>query len=768
MNPDIWAASYGLRVLSAFPTPGHYLVQAPSVVVATWVVETFRNDQAVISAFQDQIVERKRWSFSANDPYLHHNGAFLGSAGQWNLINEIGTGIDVRVAPAWNRNLTGSGVVIGIIDDGFEWGHPDLYPNYSPSQSFDFGSRKPNPGPVYASDNHGTAVAGIAVARGGNGIGITGVAPFASFAGLRCDFNTSPASAFAEATRYHSISSNHSIAVKNHSYGTDVIFDTAPEELSALTDSSAAGTIHVFAAGNSRGTSAQDCSKEILLSSPDAVVVAALGANGKFASYSDFGANVFVTAPSSSDGQPSILTTDRLGNFGFNGTEANLSKDYTSQFGGTSASAPLVSGAAAIVKQLRPTANTRYFKHLLARTSDPIDAYDTTDSGDNGWKPNGAGLRFDPNYGFGLLNIDRLTQMAALYEQVSPLETEGTGTISVSQPISEEDNGTTQSFILRKTTPVEEVQVHLRITHPRRGALVAYLTSPSGTRSRLFAPSATDRVKNLDWVFTTNAFWGEIPAGTWKLSVQDSAGIGGGIWNAFEVQTCNGKLLPVTVDHSSFAAQSLPGALVPGQSFPASFTLNNDGPTKWSGPIWALVPADGANYWGMGYAPLSRGETVPASSQRTFDLKLAAPTTPGYYPFQWMMSGPNGNFGVPSTQYVILVAHPLDGVIASQTVPTSMTPRKVYTVTVTAKNLGSTEWSGAGNFGLISADGTVNWGFSTVAWNSSETTGYGGYRTFTFQVTAPRNPGNYSFQWKLRQAGRVFGSVGPRVQVSVR
>src|SRR5688572_16559789 len=102
---------------------------------------------------------------------------------QWHLKDrsiEVG-GANVR--DAWPMSV-GAGVVIGIVDDGLQWAHPDLAPNYLASASFDFNSNDADPQP-FATSAHGTAVAGLAAARGDNTIGVSGAAPQASLAGLR-------------------------------------------------------------------------------------------------------------------------------------------------------------------------------------------------------------------------------------------------------------------------------------------------------------------------------------------------------------------------------------------------------------------------------------------------------------------------------------------------------------------------------------------------------------------------------------------------------
>lgn len=39
-------------------------------------------------------------------------------------------GLDMNVAPAYQKGYTGKGVVVSILDDGIQRNHPDLYENY--------------------------------------------------------------------------------------------------------------------------------------------------------------------------------------------------------------------------------------------------------------------------------------------------------------------------------------------------------------------------------------------------------------------------------------------------------------------------------------------------------------------------------------------------------------------------------------------------------------------------------------------------------------
>lgn len=38
--------------------------------------------------------------------------------------------LDLHVIPVWKKGITGKGVVITVLDDGLEWNHTDIYPNY--------------------------------------------------------------------------------------------------------------------------------------------------------------------------------------------------------------------------------------------------------------------------------------------------------------------------------------------------------------------------------------------------------------------------------------------------------------------------------------------------------------------------------------------------------------------------------------------------------------------------------------------------------------
>ena len=502
----------------------------------------------VLEAWLNERTRHVRMAFIPDDPYFPADHP-AGFPGQWHLDWPEHPEWDARVQGAWNRDLTGEGVTIGVVDDGLDTRHPDLAPNYDAADSWDFARDQAEPDPVNPDDNHGTSVAGVAAARGGNGLGVTGAAPRARLAGLRValgdgpDTGRPPVSALVDATKYHSFGTNLNIRVKNHSYGADDPFPDEDAERAAFEASALAGTIHCLSAGNERDTAGEDANKKGISSSPYVITVAALASSGVFASYSCFGACVMVTAPSSSqrEGEREITTTDRAGADGNNNAQwadnPFPDQDYTADFGGTSSASPLVAGIMALGVQANPKLEVRLAKHLLVRSCDRVDPADLTEASDGGWKTNAAGFGFNPNYGFGKINADRFTQLARLYSGVTPLEVRGQeDPIPVAAPLAP-GGDVSRTFEFAPTNLVETVQIRLQLAEVIARDMEAYLVSPAGTRSRLFMRCPVDTnsaVAELDWVFASHAFFGERPAGIWTITVRNTGDSPAATWTAYQ------------------------------------------------------------------------------------------------------------------------------------------------------------------------------------------------------------------------------------------
>jgi subtilisin-like proprotein convertase family protein len=535
--------------------PNMHVLKAVSAEAAQQEMAALYGVEAVQAAYFNLPSLNVRTSFTPNDPY-YNAGNPTTFPGQWHLVYDAHPDRDSNIRAAWLRNLTGSGVIVGICDDGVETAHPDLAPNYVANLSYDFADNDLDPNPVFngfdgEGDNHGTSVAGVAAARGGNGIGVTGAAPLARIAALRLPFqqhNVNNQHAFVDVLKYNSFGNNRSIRVKNHSYGVSSPFVPNASERDAVAESAMAGTIHVLSAGNDRDKLGEDSNKKAFQNSPHVINVAALASSGLFSSYSCFGANVFVTAPSSSfrSGEFGITTTDRSGSVGYNpGARNNAYPDraYTSDFGGTSSSAPLVAGIMALGVEANTNLNVRMAKHLLARTSRVIDLNDNSATSDGGWKTNAAGFAFNPNHGFGLIDAAAFTLQAPQFSGVTPLEIAETPLVAVGAAIPDAGQ-ISRTFTVNANTPLEEVEIFLDIQHSFRGDVETYVTSPRGTTSRLFIRNGTDEGSNINWWFTSNAYWGEDPSGTWTITVHDFFPQDTGTWNSFRARVRMGELIP--------------------------------------------------------------------------------------------------------------------------------------------------------------------------------------------------------------------------------
>lgn len=566
-TPIFMAAEGAAPIRMLGESPKWWLFETGSVDAAQRLVNELQASPQVAFAAVDSYTYNQRDAFVPNDPYFL---PVTGSSGQWHLNNTLVAGRDINVAGAWNRDITGAGVFAGAVDDGAEYTHPDLGPNFSLTNSTDFGGNDADPFPG-TSDFHGTAVLGLIGARGGNGVGVTGVAPFANTFMLRIDFSNSTTSDFIDAGLYRSNLANPLLQVKNHSYGPTSTFSSDSGERAAMEDSAASGTIHTRSAGNARGGNPEDSNRHEVRNSPWTIAVTALGSNGRFASYSSYGAHVICTTPSSSSGFLGLLTTDRAGSNGYNGSNSFPDENYTTGFGGTSGAAPIAAGVFALMKQVNPSADVRFARHLVARTARVVDATDGSQTSDGGWKTNAAGFKFNPNYGFGLLDADALTQAAAAWKRVTPSVSQSAGTINVAASIPDGvAAGITRTWTVANPGLVEAVMIRLNVTHTYRGDIQAFITSPSGTRHRIINSAPGDSANNFNMRFSANGFWGEQAQGTWSIQLIDTEISELGTWNSFLPTVFTGTLQRDLVGHvdlldfaSQVAGQTVTVEMVP-------------------------------------------------------------------------------------------------------------------------------------------------------------------------------------------------------------
>lgn len=467
-------------------------------------------------------------------------------AQQWHLKNtgqgggKVGS--DMRVENVWNT-YRGNGIRIGIVDDGLDILHPDLAPNVdSVANHYDWNDNPPDldPSPLpntdtFLDDSHGTAVGGVAAARGNNGAGVSGVAPEATLVGFRLISSQDPDGTTDEDDAEAMSRGKDVIHIKNNSWGTGApawvttpagpLMEAARED-AANTGRGGKGTIYVWSAGNGRDDGEQG-QKDGATNSMFVTTVGGTDNRGNLAFYSEGGSHLVVCAPTSG-GSLGIYSTDLRGNDGYNRTGTAqgepADRNYTDSFGGTSSSSPAVAGAVALMLEANPELNWRDVKEILLRSSVqlfPTDAGWVTRDGGNSSL---ARIKHHERYGGGLIDTQAAVALAESWQSLGPMnQMERSDSLFRSIP-DNNSNGINITFDFSSfgQMRIEHAKLRLDVTHAWRGDLEITLRSPTGTVSTLASrESADDGLDYEDWIFTSVRHWGEAGVGLWTLTIKD-------------------------------------------------------------------------------------------------------------------------------------------------------------------------------------------------------------------------------------------------------
>ncbi|MHA5053070.1 S8 family serine peptidase [Streptomyces sp. SD15] len=355
-------------------------------------------------------------------------------ADQWDL-RAIGADKAAKINPG-SRSVT-----VAVIDTGVDDTHPDIAPNFSPSQSANCVGGKADTTygawrPVDADHYHGTHVAGeIAAAR--NGVGVAGVAPGVKVSGITVAEPDAGQLFFPESVVCAFVfAADHGVEITNNSYYVDPwLYNCLDDpDQRAIVDAvnraqlyaQKKGALNVAAAGNSNhdldadaivdDSSPDDSTPvtrtvdphtcfDVPTQLPGVVTVSATGVTNAKSYYSSYGKGVIDVAAPGGDRYKIPDTPSQNGRI--------LSTLPNNQYGflqGTSMATPHVAGVAALLKSKYWWATPAQLQALLKAEADnpgcPSEPYDGNGDGVVDATCEG-GKRLNGFYGSGIVNALR-------------------------------------------------------------------------------------------------------------------------------------------------------------------------------------------------------------------------------------------------------------------------------------------------------------------------------------------------------------------------
>ncbi len=405
--------------------PDTQVVRAAGVDAAT-LARQLAADADVLYAVPNG---RKRRLAAPNDPFYTTGPTLNLSAqtggpvsGQWYLRapdTTIRSAIDIEAA--WTRTTGSSSVVVAVLDTGVRFEHPDLgrvatggqlLPGYDmvsdTTVANDASGRDADPSDpgdwvtsteaatgtfrnceVTGSSWHGTSTASLVAAATNNGTGMAGAAPGVRILPVRVlgkcfgsDSDIIAGMRWAAGLAVAGVPTNPNPAkVINMSLGGSGSCSAAYQ--AAINEITAAGVTIVAAAGNSAGHPVNEpanCS--------GVIGVLALRHAGTKVGFSDLGPEISIAAPGGncvnvSAGSACLYPILAATN---TGTQGPVSSGWTDSFNatvGTSFSAPLAAGVAALMVSQRPSITPAQLRNAMRASARPFP----TSGADNGSDP---------------------------------------------------------------------------------------------------------------------------------------------------------------------------------------------------------------------------------------------------------------------------------------------------------------------------------------------------------------------------------------------
>ena len=309
---------------------------------------------------------------------------------QWGLHDPV-KNADIEALAAWDKGTGTSETIIGIIDTGIKYNHPDLIDNLwtNPADPYPLdGIDNDGNGYVddvlgidaiaknnapYDCDGHGTHVAGIIGARGNNQQGVTGVNWRASMIAARvfdCSGSTTTDILLAAYDYFYELKKRgNNIRVVNASLGGPS-FSAA--QYSAIERLASVDILFVAAAGNEDTNNDTTPFYPADHDLPNIISVGATGPTLESASYSNYGQSVDLAAPGGD--------MNRFGEAG--GIYSTwIEPELFKSMQGTSMAAPMVTGAIGLIASQRPHLSGAQLKEMLLASADRVPTLASYTSG---------------------------------------------------------------------------------------------------------------------------------------------------------------------------------------------------------------------------------------------------------------------------------------------------------------------------------------------------------------------------------------------------
>ncbi|MEY3033057.1 MAG: hypothetical protein RLZZ622_1532 [Planctomycetota bacterium] len=358
----------GLRVLGGLGLPGQLLLEASSAPEA---VLSLLASQGIVSAYEPDLpisVSSFAATSTPNDPRygdlygLHNTGQSGGTPDA-----------DIDAPEAWQVSTGSRDVIVGVVDTGIDYTHPDLAANIwvNPGEiagngidddgngfvddvhGYDFVNDDGDP---FDDNGHGTHCAGTIGGVGNNGTGVAGVNWEVSLMGLKflSASGSGSTSDAIQAINYATMMRTQfgqNIRVTSNSWGGG---GSSSAMRQAIEAGAAADILFVAAAGNDGSDNDATPQYPASYTSGAVVSVAATDRNDALAGFSNYGAtSVDLAAPGAS-----IVSTVPGGGY--------------ASYSGTSMATPHVAGAAALAIAVDPTLSVADLKTALLGTVDGV------------------------------------------------------------------------------------------------------------------------------------------------------------------------------------------------------------------------------------------------------------------------------------------------------------------------------------------------------------------------------------------------------------